>query len=103
MYTYVLIYYGRMYMVIDLIAALPGVSCSRFPRKHPLVEGLLKLKADPNIIHAAHMTQKGAWVKCRTVSIPACTMESPFPTPIMENSRYTGFSARACKENTRSP
>ena len=95
MYTYVLIYYGRMYMVIDLIAALPGVSCSRFPRKHQLVEGLLKLKAEPNIIQDAHMTQKGGWVKRRTLSIPACTMESPFPTHIMENSRYTGFSAKA--------
>ena len=82
-------------MVIDLIAALPGVSCSRFPRKHQLVEGLLTLKADPNIIQDGHRTPKGWWVRSRTLSIPACTMESPFPTPIMENSRYTGFFASA--------
>ena len=95
MYTYVLIYYGRMYIVIDLIAAFPGVSCSRFPRKHGLTEGLLELKADPNIIQEGHHNKKGSWIKSRTLSIPACSMESPLPTPIMENSRYTGFRARA--------
>ena len=68
-------------MVIDLIAALPGVSCSRFPRKHGLAEGLLELKADPNIIQEGHLTKNGRWVKRRTLSIPACSMESPPPDP----------------------
>ena len=101
--TYVLIYYGRMYIVIDLIAALPGVSCSRSPRKHQLVEGLLKLNADPNIIQKAHETKKGTWKGPRTLSIPVYSMESPSPTPITENSRYMGFCARADQENARSP